>query len=259
MKRFVLIVTVLAVVMAVSCAQAEEKIFVEYPTLSECTEDNVMIYSKSNTNAEIIGSLNEYDKIIVMRSVKAKDGLWYEVDNPTGEGEAYVFGKYLAPAYRQEFQRGKGAKILTDMRITYGSTPEKMLSLSGKTGSISRRNSETGFPFVIGDWGDYRALYWDTVDGRMGYLKSIEIRSGNKPFGNIHIGDSTEKLRRELGNPENESSTLWEYEIYLYGYHEGYEEELVDACIFRFSIDDGKISRMYYYNHENGEDGEEKW
>ena len=162
------------------------------------------------------------------------------------------------PAYRQEFQRSKGAKLLTDIRLTYGPTPEKMSALSGKSGRITRRDSETGFPFVIGDWGDYKALYWDTVEGRMGYLKSLEVKSGSKTFCNIRIGDSTGKLRQELGYLKNESDTLWEYEFSLYGYDED-ADELVDACIFRFTIEDGRVSRMYRYNHENGEDGEEEW
>ena len=176
---------VLLCVIAASYAFGEARIFVEYPTLGECTGNNVRIRSNPNTNARIIGKLDEYDKIIVLRKVNAKNGVWYEVDNPTGEGEAYVFGKYLAPAYRQEYQRSKGAKILTDMRITYGPTPEKMSALSGRSGRITRRDSETGFPFVVGDWGDYRALYWDTVEERMGYLKSLEVKRGNKSFGNI--------------------------------------------------------------------------
>ena len=258
MKKKILLAFVLCVAVVAS-AWGEARIFAEYPTLGECTGDNVRIRSEPNTNSEIVGRLNEYDKIIVLREVKAKNGVWYEVDNPTGEGEAYVFGKYLLPAYKQEFQRSKGAKLLTDIRLTYGSTPEKMLALSAKPQTLTRKKHDTDFPVVIGDWGDYRSYYWDNYEGRTGYLKSLEVKSGNKSFGSLHIGDSTSKLRRELGDPENESETLWEYEIYLYGYHEGYVEELVDSCIFRFSIEDGRISRMYYYNHENGEDGEEKW
>lgn len=258
MKRKIFLAVLMCVISA-SLACGESKIFVEYPTLGECTADRVRIRTSPDTNAEIIGKLNEYDQIIVLREVKAKGSTWYEVDNPKGDGEAYVSGKYLTPAYRQEFQRSPGAKLLTDIRLTYGATPEKMSALSGGNAKLSRIDSNTGFPFVVADFGDYRALYWDNFEGRTGYLKSLEIKSGNKPFGNIRIGDSTDKLRRELGDPVNKSGSLWEYEIYLYGYHEGYVEELVDACIFRFGIENGKISRMYYYNHENGEDGETEW
>ncbi|MBQ7593906.1 MAG: SH3 domain-containing protein, partial [Synergistaceae bacterium] len=158
--------------MIVSCSWGETRIFVEYPTLGECTGDNVRIRSNPNTNAEVIGKLNEYDKIIVLGKVEAKGGVWYEVDNPTGEGEAYVFGKYLMPAYRQKFQRSQAAKLLTDIRLTYGPTPEKMLALSDKPNKLTRK-SRDDIPFVIADWGDYRAFYLDTVDERMGYLKSI--------------------------------------------------------------------------------------
>lgn len=248
---------ILLCLIVVSCAWGEARTFVEYPTLGECTGNNVRIQSKPSTNSEIVGKLDEYDKIVVLGRIKAQSGVWYEVDNPTGEGEAYVFGKYLVPAYRQEFQRSKGAKLLTDIRLTYGPTPEKMLALSGKPRKLTRRDRDD-IPFVIGDWGDYRVFYWDTVEERAGYLKSLEVKSGSKPFGNIFIGDSTNKLRRELGDPKNESDTLWEYEFLLYGYDED-ADELVDTCILRFTIEDGRVSRMYYYNHENGEDGEEEW
>ena len=253
-----ILLAVLICVMAASFAFGESTIFVEYPTLGECKGDNVRIRTSPNKNSEVIGKLNEYDKIIVLRKVTSKNGVWYEVDNPTGEGEAYIFGKYLVPAYKQKFQRSKGAKILTEMRLTYGSTFEKMQELSDEPGKLTRRDND-GIHSVIVDLGDYRVFYRESEEGVMGYLKSMEIKSGNKSFGNIHIGDSTEKLRRELGDPKKESSTSWEYDICLYGYHEGYVEECVDACIFRFSIEDGKISRMYYYNREDGEDGEEKW
>lgn len=245
-------------VTAVSSAWGESRIFVEYPTLGECTGDSVRIRSETNTKSKILGALNEYDKIIVLDKVKSGKDVWYEVDNPAGDEKAYVFGKYLAPAYRQEFQQSGAAKILTDIRLTYGSTPEKMSILSSKTKKLTHKKSETGFPITIADWGDYRAFYFDSCEERPGYLKSLEIKSGRKSFGNIYIGDSVNKLREELGEPENENENLWEYNFYLYGYDEDVDE-LVDNCIFKFTIKDGKVAGMYYYNHENGEDGEEKW
>ena len=243
---------------AASCSWGEARTFVEYPTLGESTGEGVRIRSDTNTNSEIIGKLNEYDKIIVLQRVKAGNDAWYEVDNPLGERKAYVSAKYLAPAYRQEFQRSKGAKLLTEIRLAYGTTAEKMMALSGRPEKLTR-NDNDGIPLITLDWGDYRALYWATLEDRTGYLKSLEVKSGSRPFGNLRIGDSTEKLRSELGSPTNENASLWEYEFYLYGYDYGTVDELVDMCIFRFTIEDGKISRMYYYNHENGEDGEEKW
>ena len=243
---------------AVSCAWAEKRIFVEYPTLGECTGDSVRIRSGTNTNSEVLGRLNEFDKIIVLDKVKSGKDIWYEVDNPVGDQRAYVFGKYILPAYRQEFQKSQAAKILTDIRLTYGSNPEKMSILSGKPKKLTHRKNETGFPVTIADFGDYRAFYFDSSDEISGYLKSLEVKSGKKPFGDIYIGDSVNKLRKELGDPENESENLWEYDFLLYGYDEG-ADELVDSCIFKFSIKDGKISRMYYYKHDNGEEEEEKW
>lgn len=258
-QLFAVLVLIFLLYVPVSRSWGESRVFVEYPTLGECTGNNVRIRSEPDKNSEIVGKLDEYDKIIVLNKIKSGNDSWYEVDNPKSDGTAYVFGKYLVPAYKQKFQRSKAAKILTDMRLTYGSTSEKVLALSGETGEITRRKSETDFPLLIVDCGDFRALYWDTYEEKPGSLKSLEVKRGNKSFGNIRIGDSSDKLLRELGKPTNKTNSSWEYEIYLYGYDEGTVDELVDSCIFRFSIKDGKISKMYYYNHENGEDGEEKW
>jgi len=51
---------------------------------------------------------------------------------------------------------------------------------------------------------DYSLFYLDTIGERMGYLRSLEVKRGNMPFGSLRIGDSISKLRRELGDPENE-------------------------------------------------------
>jgi len=231
MKKFIFAFAL--ILAAVSCAFGEERIFVEYPTLGECTGENVRIRSEANTNSKILGKLNEYDKIIVLDKVKSGKDVWYEIDNPAGDERAYVFGKYILPAYRQEFQQSQAAKILTDIRLTYGSTPEKMLALSSKKPKLTHRKSETDFPVTIADWGDYRAFYFDGSEEIPGYLKSLEIKRGRKSFGNIYIGDSVSKLRKELGEPENKSENLWEYDFYLYGYYEDVDE-LVDCCIFKF-------------------------
>ena len=257
MKKKILLAVLLCVT-AASIVWAEARVFLEYPALGECKGKNVRIRSNPSTKAEVIGRLDDWDKVIVLREVKSGSSIWYEIDNPAGEGEAYVSGKYILPAYRQKFQRSKAAKFLTDIRLTYGSTPEKMLALSGRPKKLTRWKNDI-IPFVTGDWGDYRILHYDREDDARGRLKSIEVKSGSKPFGNIHIGDSTEKLRRELGSPEKETSTLWEYEFLLYGYDYDTVDELVDCSIFRFTIEDGKVSRMYYYSREDGEEGEQEW
>lgn len=257
MKREILLAVLMCVITA-SLARGEAKIFVEYPTLGECTADSVRIRTSPSTNAKIIGKLNEYDKIIILDKIKSGKDVWYEVDNPASNEEAYVFGKYLAPAYRQEFQQSQAAKILTDIRLTYGTTPEKMLLLLGHSPKIKRWDND-GIRFLTADYGDYRALYYEGSEEIPSRLKSLEVKNGGKSFGKLHIGDSINKLRKELGDPENENENLWEYNFYLYGYAYGTVDELVDACIFRFTLNDGKISRMYYYSHENGEDGETEW
>ena len=73
MKKKILLAFVLCVAVVAS-AWGEARIFAEYPTLGECTGDNVRIRSEPNTNSEIVGRLNEYDKIIVLREVRTKMG-----------------------------------------------------------------------------------------------------------------------------------------------------------------------------------------
>ena len=255
MKRFTLAIMILCLI--ISSAYGEARVFVDYPTLGECTGNDVRIRSKPNTNAKILGKLNEYDRVIVLGKVKSGKDTWYEIEHPTEKGKAYVFGKYLVPAYRQEYQRSPQAKMWINMQMTYGQKPEKISALLGNPRK-NTRNNVYGISFVTCEYGDYRVLYVDNTEYVKGYLKGIDVKRGSTPFGNIHIGDSTRKLRRELGDPDDENDSSWEYNFRLYGY-EADVDELVDMCIVKFTIKDAKISRMYCYKFENGEEEDIKW
>lgn len=76
---------ILLCLIVVSCAWGEARTFVEYPTLGECAGNNVRIRSKPSTNSEIVGKLDEYDKIVVLGRIKAQSGVWYYYNHENGE------------------------------------------------------------------------------------------------------------------------------------------------------------------------------
>lgn len=259
MRKRAILAIVLCLLMASCAFSADKRRFLVYPTMGECTGEGVRIRKSPSTNAKILDALNEYDKVIVLAAKKVKNELWYEIDNPKEEGSAYVFGKYILPAYREEYQRNAFAKMLMDIRLTFGSTEEKNLALLGKPKKTKRGTIEP-VKYVTRNFGDFSVVYvkFDGEDEDEEYpssLKSIQVRDGDKSFGNIKIGDSVSKVRRELGAPENESKSMLEYEGLLYGYEEE-ADELVDAYTVKFTIEDGEVSSMYFYEREDGEDGE---
>ena len=170
MKRITLAIILCLIT---SYVWGEARIFVNYPTLGECIGDGVRIRSKPNTESKILGKLNEYDKAIVLGRVKSGKDVWYEIEAPTEKGKAYVFGKYLMPAYRQEYQRSKQAKMWIDIQLTYGQNPEKILALLGKPNKLTRKNDD-GIPLVTGDWEDYRVLYVDNNEDEDIIVKALE-------------------------------------------------------------------------------------
>ena len=220
-------ITLIALLIALfaSCTESSA----QYPTIGQCTGNNVRVRSEPNTASEILGSLNEYDNVIVLDSVKSGRNIWYEIDNNQNLDKAYVFGKYIE--LRQQISPLE--KLLIDLKLTFGATPQKATLLDGtyKTRDISRTDEGNLLHIAI-DLGDYQLMYLD------GELVDAEVRRGDKPFGSIHVGDSTETLRRELGEPADKSEYSWEYQ---YG----------EMTFITFMLKDDRITNMnYHVNHE---------
>ena len=243
MGRKVFVAALLCVLITSSSYAAS---FVDYPTLGRSTGDGVRLRSKPSTNSKVLGKLVEGDFVIVIRSKNIDGELWYEVDHPTKKGRAYVFGKYLEPCYIEFNQHDKLQKLRSSLEMTYGMNIQKAEALFEKTNKLTSRKSEhSDYQRVTLDWGTHNVSFIDDD-----LLVVIQVKSGNTPFGNIHIGDYVEKLRRELGEPTfNNDDESWRYQIEVdYG-----GETETSYATFTFKND--KIIRMYYEVPNEGSNG----
>ena len=131
--------------------------------------------------------------------------------------------------------------------MTYGMNVEKAIALFGKPEKrTSRKSNYSDYQKITLDWGTHNVSY---IDGDL--LVVIQVKSGNTPFGNIRIGDSVEKLRRELGNPTfNNDDESWGYQIEVdYG-------DMQETSYATFTFDDNdKVIRMYYEVPNDGSNG----
>ena len=230
MKNSKFFIFALLIVFLISSAAFADRApkFQSFPTLGRCTGNSVRLREDPNTESEILGKLNDNDVVVVIDKFITDGNVWYEVDHPTEEGSAFMFGKYLEAIYLEDHQENPLHKLIMQLYLDFGMTPEKALKISSKPKS---RNRE-----IIGadkiervnlDFGSYSLEYLG------GSLTGLDIKGGKKSFGDIQIGDEAEKVINALGKPNNRS----EEEI---SYQEG------EFTYITFALKNEKVSHMNY-------------
>ena len=202
---------------------------VNFPTLGQCTGNSVRLREDPNTDSEILGKLNMNDSVVVLDKFITDGETWYEVDHPTEPGSAFVFGKYIEATFAENYQDNPLHKLIMNLYLTFGITPEKALKLAGKPKS---REDETiggsdGFERVRMEFNDFRLEY--VAD----FLMGVSVDKGKKSFGAIKIGDSAEKVINTFGTPTDDSPNNLMYQ----------ESEMV---YINFELQNRKVSHMHY-------------
>ena len=226
-KRFFAAMLFIALIASASWAD-RVPVLSEFPTLGRCNGNGVRLRADTDTKSTILGKLDDGDIVVVLDETLAHGDTWYEVDHPTKNGKAWVFGKYLEAVYEESYQANPKHQLIMNVYLTFGMTPEKAIALSGKPKDLDReRIGADKLERVIMNFGNYSLEYLD------GTLTGVEVKKGNKRFGNIKIGDSTDKLLDELGEPTDKEEDFWSYQ----------ESEMV---YFTFGLKNGKVSNMNY-------------
>ena len=209
-----IVYAVIMLVLSSSGIFAAER-FVEFPTLGVCTGDYVRYRARPDTNADIWGRLHTGEKVIVESRTRVNGEVWYEILPKDTQESAFVFGKYLTPCYGEEVQKSPVGKLILEVLQTY--CPYRDYDYWGEY------DGEFEYPEIKRSYD------------RRGWLVKVEAWQPNKDFGfgELRIGDSTSKLTRVLGEPDNKSASAWTYEAGEY-------------ATFTFRIRDGKIVRMIY-------------
>ena len=213
MRKILAVLTAIILVSAIPAMSAER--FVSFPTLGVCTGSSVRYRGEPNTRGEIWGRLELDEKVIVEGRKIVNGEVWYEISPKDAQDSAYVFGKYLVPYFDEDTQSSSAGKMIIDVLQTY-------------------------CPYRDHDyWGEYDGEYvYPEVRRKFdsqGWLVRVEAWEANKDFGfgDIHIGDSEEKLTEILGDPDEDTGPE---RIYMAG----------SSASLTFRVEDGKITRMIY-------------
>ncbi|MCR4819003.1 MAG: SH3 domain-containing protein [Fretibacterium sp.] len=229
--------SVLAVLLLCGSAFADRlPEFRTFPAWGFCTGDYVRIREDTDTKSEILGRLHTNQRVIVLDETLAHGDTWYEIDHPTEMGSAWVFGKYIQAMELEEYQEKPLRQLLVKLNLTFGISPEKARALFGKPVSQKREvigsDPEGKITRVTMSWRGHEVEFLN------GNLTGVSVTRGNTPFGDIHIGDSVDKLEEALGKPKNSEDESWTY-----------QPGEMDFITFR--LEDGKVVEMgyqYYYD-----------
>ena len=229
MKNSKFIIAFLIYVLISSAAFADRAPkFENFPTLGRCTGSSVRLREDPSTDSEILGKLNIGDYVVVLDRFVTDGELWYEVDHPLEVGSAFVFGKYLEAVYLEEYQNNLLHKLIMQLYLDYGVTPEKAVKLAGKP---KKQNRE-----IIGgdeieriniDFGNYNLEYLG------GTLTGVNVTGGKKSFCDIKIGNNSDEVIKAFGTPNNRTDEEISYQA-------------GELTYISFGLKNGKVSNMYY-------------
>ncbi|MBR1486454.1 MAG: SH3 domain-containing protein, partial [Synergistaceae bacterium] len=204
-SKFVFTLGIAALIFAFSSAAFADRApkFQSFPTLGRCTGNSVRLREDPSTESEILGKLNMNDFVVVIDKFVTDGETWYEVDHPTEVGSAFIFGKYMEAVYLENYQDNPLHKMIMNLYMTFGMTPEKALKISSRPKSQNRETvGSDSIERVNLDYGSYRLEYLDNT------LTGVNITKGKKIFygalGNeIKIGSDADDVIDAFGQPNN--------------------------------------------------------
>ena len=181
--------------------------FMTFPALGKCNGTYVRYRDNPDTEGEILGRLNKPERVIVLGQTANDGEIWYEIEDPHTDGTAFVFGKYIEPVYGETTQQGEAYRMMVGIIQAYGITPERAKLYNGP--KVQAEYKEGFFPV------------------------KFEARNEGCTFGDVRIGDDTERLREFLGEPDTMSASEWEYRV-------------ENDTILLFELNDRRIVSMIY-------------
>lgn len=201
MRKYIMMI--MCMLMA-GCAFANEN----YPALGTCTGDAVRLREAPNTSSKILGKVNDSQPLVLLGERRVKSEIWYHIDNPLDDGEAWISGRYVekneefSPAFRT------GVTI----RLNFGTTPKKMRMIFGRPS-----DSEKGTFFFDPAQKNYtrEILTYPgfTASFTEGRLTRVEVSKKGYSFGEIEVGTEIQTLLDTLGKPSVNKDNRYIYEL----------------------------------------------
>ena len=202
-----LLIGLIAISLFASTSEAAKSKFTKFPGIGYCTGTYVRYREDPDTDAEILGRLNDPDRVIVLGQTTNNGQLWYEIEDPEGDGTGFVFGKYIEPVYGKSEQETIAYEVVVNILQNYGINKTKAKFYSGPKG---------------------KTQYTDN------YLSFLEVSKKGNSFGDISIGDSLGDLIDAMGEPDlNDRDEIIEYNVDV-------------DTVLRFILEDDEIVRMVF-------------
>ncbi|MBQ4469459.1 MAG: SH3 domain-containing protein [Synergistaceae bacterium] len=182
-----------------------------YPALGVCTGNGVRLRDSPGTDSEIIGKVNESDRLVLLAERKFRGDTWYAVDNPKDEGTAWIIARYV-DITSEDGERTPAVDIAINVRMNFGIRPEKAKILLGKP----RKDERDEFFFEPANQNlseeilTYKGCSLRYVENN---LRHVEVTESGWRFDEFKIGDSQEKLIKNIGDPSDKAGNTWIYEI----------------------------------------------
>ena len=225
MRKFALALVIMLALSGNSATASD----VIYPALGICTGNSVRLRESPGTDSEIVGKVNESDRLILLGERKFRGDLWYAVDNPQDEGTAWIIARYVDIA-SEDGERTPAVDIAISVRMNFGVRPEKAKILLGKP----RQNKRGKFFFESANQDlseetlTYKGCELRYVENN---LRHVEVTDSGWRFDEFKIGDPQDKLISDIGDPSDKAGNVWIYQI-----------TPIEAI--EFTVKDGKIIKM---------------
>ena len=211
MRRVKLSALILAAILAFTFTESSFASDIIFPALGVCTGSNVRLRESPGTNSEIIGKVNESDRLVILGERKFKGDLWYSVDNPKEEGIAWIISRYGDIA-SEDGERTPAVDIAINVRMNFGIRPEKAKILLGKPLKDKRGKFffESANQNLSEEILTYRGCTLRYIENN---LRHVEVTRQGYNFDEFKIGDSQEKLIQNIGDPSDKAGNVWIYNI----------------------------------------------
>lgn len=204
MKRIILALMLVVLFVGTSSGR-------EYPAIGMCTANYVRYRDEPGTNSNILGRIHEFQDVIVLGEKRYRGEKWYRIENPSDEGDAWISGQYIN-IYENENVPERVYAMKIKIMQNFGTNPDKARVLLGKPERTKKEK------FYFEPAGENLTGTTLRYDGCSLYyveasLHSVEVTNSDYAFGDIHVGDSKQKVLDTMGKPESENEDFLSYRI----------------------------------------------
>ena len=135
-----------------------------------CTGDYVRVREKPSTDAEIFGRVHKGNKLTVVGNRSVNNQLWYEIENPFGDGTAWISASYVKISDNASGQKSVPVK-------TANSKTPKFSGFAGDEPDLTARTNNTRITSTASSQNEYDVPDFFAIVND-GNLRAVEKKRG---------------------------------------------------------------------------------